>query len=129
MRMVSGAELCVIKCVLKITHAKITQTINIMTFAELTNTDKPVVVDFYADWCAPCRAMKPVLEDLKAQLGEQVSIFKIDVDKNEAIAQRYKIKSIPTLIIFKNGKAAWRKSGMASSAELQGALAALLPAQ
>ena len=97
-----------------------------MTFAELTNTDKPVVVDFYADWCAPCRAMKPVLEDLKAQLGEQVSIFKIDVDKNEAIAQRYKIKSIPTLIIFKNGKAAWRKSGMASSAELQGALAALL---
>ncbi len=59
-----------------------------MTFAELTNTDKPVVVDFYADWCAPCRAMKPILEDLKAQLGEQVSIFKIDVDKNEAIAQR-----------------------------------------
>ena len=90
-----------------------------MTFADLTNTDKPVLVDFYADWCAPCRAMKPVLEDLKAQMGEDVSIFKIDVDKNQAIAERYAIRSIPTLILFKNGEPFWRKSGMASSAELQ----------
>jgi len=90
-----------------------------MTFADLTNTDKPVLVDFYADWCAPCRAMKPVLEDLKAQMGEDVSIFKIDVDKNQAIAERYAIRSIPTLILFKNGEPVWRKSGMASSAELQ----------
>ncbi len=96
-----------------------------MTFAELTNTEKPVLVDFYADWCAPCRAMKPVLEDLKSQMGEDVSIFKIDVDKNETIAQRYSIKSIPTLIIFQNGKPVWRKSGMASSAELQQALAGI----
>lgn len=96
-----------------------------MTFAELTNSDKPVLVDFYADWCAPCRAMKPVLEDLKAQMGEDVTIFKIDVDKNEAIAQRFNIRSIPTLIIFQNGKPAWRKSGMASTAELQGAVEAL----
>jgi thioredoxin 1 len=94
-----------------------------MTFAELTNSDKPVLVDFYADWCAPCRAMKPVLEDLKAQLGEDLSIFKIDVDKNQMIAERYAIRSIPTLILFKNGEPVWRKSGMASSAELQKAVA------
>ena len=94
-----------------------------MTFADLTNTDKPVLVDFYADWCAPCRAMKPVLEDLKAQMGEDLSIFKIDVDKNQMIAERYAIKSIPTLILFKNGEPVWRKSGMASSVELQKAVA------
>lgn len=94
-----------------------------MTFADLTNTDKPVLVDFYADWCAPCRAMKPVLEDLKAQLGDEIAIFKIDVDKNETIAQRYQIRSIPTLILFKDGKPVWRKSGMASSSELQLAVA------
>lgn len=95
-----------------------------MTFAELTNTDKPVLVDFYADWCAPCRAMKPVLEDLKAQLGEQVVIFKIDVDKNQMLAQRFNVMSIPTLILFKKGEPVWRKTGMASSVELKKAVAA-----
>lgn len=90
-----------------------------MTFADLTNTDKPVLVDFYADWCAPCRAMKPVLEDLKAQMGEDISIYKIDVDQNQALAARYGVRSIPTLILFKDGKPVWRKSGMASSVELQ----------
>lgn len=98
-----------------------------MTFSDLTNSEKPVLVDFYADWCAPCRAMKPVLEDLKARLGEDISIFKIDVDQNQAIAERYGIRSIPTLILFKDGKPAWRKSGMASSVELQNAVAALQP--
>lgn len=93
-----------------------------MTFADLTQTDKPVLVDFYADWCAPCRAMKPVLEDLKAQMGEDISIFKIDVDKNQAISERYAIRSIPTLILFKNGEPVWRKSGMASSVEMQKAV-------
>lgn len=93
-----------------------------MTFAELTNSEKPVLVDFYADWCAPCRAMKPVLEDLKSQLGENVTIFKIDVDKNQTLAERYRVMSIPTLILFKNGEPVWRKSGMASSVELQKAV-------
>ncbi len=93
-----------------------------MTFADLTNTDKPVLVDFYADWCAPCRAMKPVLEDLKSQMGEDLSIYKIDVDKNQMIAERYAVRSIPTLILFKNGEPVWRKSGMASSVELQKAV-------
>jgi len=93
-----------------------------MTFAELTNSEKPVLVDFYADWCGPCRAMKPVLEDLKAELGEQVSIFKIDVDKNPLISEQYGIRSIPTLILFKKGSPVWRKSGVASSIELQGVI-------
>lgn len=93
-----------------------------MTFSELTNSDKPVLVDFYADWCAPCRAMKPVLEDLKAQMGDKVAIFKIDVDRNPAISERFNVMSIPTLIVFKNGEPVWRKSGMASSSELKNTL-------
>lgn len=93
-----------------------------MTFSDLTNSEKPVLVDFYADWCAPCRAMKPILEDLKAQMGDDVSIYKIDVDKNQMIAERYAIRSIPTLILFKNGEPVWRKSGVASSVELQRAV-------
>ena len=108
----------IIKAVSNTYHSSLTTT-HSMTFADLTDTDKPVLVDFYADWCAPCRAMKPVLEDLKAQMGEQVSIFKIDVDKNQMLAERYGIKSIPTFILFKNGEPVWRKSGTASSVELQ----------
>lgn len=93
-----------------------------MTFSDLTNSDKPVLVDFYADWCAPCRAMKPVLEDLKAQMGDKIAIFKIDVDRNPAISERFNVMSIPTLIVFKNGEPVWRKSGMASSSELKNTL-------
>ncbi|MDX1912921.1 MAG: thioredoxin [Saprospiraceae bacterium] len=95
-----------------------------MTFSQLIDSEKPVLIDFYADWCAPCRAMKPVLEDVKAQLGDEAEIYKIDVDKNPAIAQQYKVMSIPTLIVFKNGEPVWRKSGMASSVELQKVLSA-----
>lgn len=96
--------------------------LSLMTFSDLTNSEKPVLVDFYADWCAPCRAMKPILEDLKAQMGDDLSIYKIDVDKNQMIAERYAIRSIPTLILFKNGEPVWRKSGVASSVELQRAV-------
>lgn len=99
-----------------------TTNYKIMTFSELTQTDKPVLVDFYADWCAPCRAMKPILEDVKNRLGQHVAVFKIDVDKNQAIAERFNIMSIPTLMIFKDGKPVWRKSGMASSMELVNAV-------
>jgi thioredoxin 1 len=95
-----------------------------MTFNELINSEKPVLIDFYADWCAPCRAMKPVLEDLKSKMGESVDIYKIDVDKNQVLAQQYGVRSIPTLILFKNSDPVWRKSGMASSVELQKAVEA-----
>ena len=89
-----------------------------MTFSELIDSEKPVLIDFYADWCAPCRAMKPVLEDLKTKLGEKITIFKVDVEKNQSVSERFDIRSIPTLIIFKNGKPVWRKAGVASASEL-----------
>lgn len=99
-----------------------------MTFADLLQTEKPVLIDFYADWCAPCRAMKPILEDLKTRIGEDVMIYKIDVDRNPGIAEMYQIRSIPTLMIFKNTEAVWRKSGIASVTELQKVLAEHTPA-
>jgi thioredoxin 1 len=69
-------------------------------------------MDFYADWCAPCRIQSPILEKLKAELGDAVKIVKIDVDRNPAIAQQLQIMGIPTLMIFQNGKAVWRASGV-----------------
>lgn len=90
-----------------------------MTFHEMIAVDNPVLIDFYADWCAPCRAMKPVLEDLKSELGERVSIYKIDVEKNQGLSEQFHVRSIPTLILFKEGKPVWRKSGMASTVELR----------
>ena len=90
-----------------------------MTFSEMTNSGKPVLVDFYADWCAPCRAMKPVLENLKNKLKDDVQIYKIDVDQNPMLAERYQIRSIPTLMLFQAGEPVWRKSGMASVTELE----------
>lgn len=96
-----------------------------MTFSELIDSEKPILIDFYADWCAPCRAMKPVLEDLKIKLGEQITIFKVDVEKNQSVSERFGVNSIPTLIIFKDGKPVWRKAGVASTSELQTAFNSL----
>lgn len=81
-------------------------------FGELINSSTPVIMDFYADWCAPCRIQSPILEKLKAEMGDAVKIVKIDVDKNPAIAQQLQIMGIPTLMIFQNGKAVWRASGV-----------------
>lgn len=81
-------------------------------FGELINSSTPVIMDFYADWCAPCRIQSPILEKLKAELGDAVKIVKIDVDRNPAIAQQLQIMGIPTLMIFQNGKAVWRASGV-----------------
>ncbi|MDP4711667.1 MAG: thioredoxin [Saprospiraceae bacterium] len=81
-------------------------------FGELINSSTPVIMDFYADWCAPCRIQSPILEKLKAEMGDAVKIVKIDVDRNPAIAQQLQIMGIPTLMIFQNGKAVWRASGV-----------------
>lgn len=82
-------------------------------FAELINGPKPVLVDFHADWCGPCKMMAPVLEQLSSGVGDQAKIIKVDVDKNPKAASRYGIQSIPTMILFKKGQIIWRHSGTA----------------
>lgn len=87
--------------------------------------DLPVVVDFFADWCAPCKAMLPVLSNVKHVVGESATILKMNIDKNRSFAKEYNIQSIPTLIIFKKGKIIWRKTGLASAGEIIQQLAPL----
>ena len=85
-------------------------------FNELVKSNRPVLIDFYADWCGPCKAMAPVLKEVSQD--SPYRILKIDVDKNPKIAQKYNIRSIPTIMIFRQGKVQWRHSGTASKAQL-----------
>ena len=89
-----------------------------MTFQEIINQDKPVLVDFFATWCGPCKMQGPILDDVKKEIGEEADIIKIDVDKNSVISTQLGIRSVPTLILFKKGEIVWRYSGVAQKAEL-----------
>ncbi len=81
------------------------------TFHDVIMSDKLVLVDFFATWCQPCKMMHPVLEDVKARLGDKIRIIKVDVDKHQEVAAEYQIQSVPTLMLFKNGEALYRQSG------------------
>ena len=87
-------------------------------FSEIINNETPTLVDFYADWCGPCKMMKPILEELKKKTGDALTILKIDIDKNQSTAHTYRIKSVPTLILFKQGKIVWQQSGVLPITEL-----------
>ena len=95
-------------------------------FQEIIAGNTPVLVDFFAEWCGPCKMMKPVLEDLKRKLGDKIVILKIDIDKNEPMAVAYRIQSVPTMMLWKNGQIVWRQSGAMPLHELEQTLSSYL---
>lgn len=88
------------------------------SFNTIVNSEKPVLIDFFATWCGPCQALSPILKQVKESLGERISILKIDVDKNQALAANYQVRGVPTMMLFQNGKSLWRQSGVLSKEDI-----------
>ncbi len=87
-------------------------------FDTFIKSEKPVLIDFFATWCGPCKALAPILKQVKDSLGERITILKIDVDKNQQISNQYKVRGVPTMILFQEGKQLWRQSGVLSKEEI-----------
>jgi thioredoxin 1 len=87
-------------------------------FNSIIQSEKPVLIDFFATWCGPCKMLSPILREVKDSLGDRVSIIKIDVDKNQQIASQYQVRGVPTMILFQNGKQLWRQSGVLTKEEI-----------
>ncbi|WP_339650515.1 thioredoxin [uncultured Maribacter sp.] len=88
------------------------------SFSEIIKGETPIIVDFFADWCGPCKSLAPILKDVKSDLGNSIKVIKIDVDKNQALAAKYQVRGVPTMILFKNGKQVWRQSGVVPKHDL-----------
>src|ERR1700749_2870155 len=98
------------------------------SFGDLIKGHKPVLVDFSAEWCGPCKMMPPILKELKDKVGDTVMILKMDIDKNPAVASAYGIQSVPTLIVFRDGQIKWRQSGVVRADQLKNVLDSVLSA-
>lgn len=97
-----------------------------MQFTQLINQDIPVIIDFHAEWCGPCKMMAPMMDQIKEEYDDRIKIYKIDIDKNRSLAEKYQVNAVPTLMIFKQGKLAWRVAGVPRAQEIKSQLNGLI---